>query len=357
MKDYCDIVLPVWNQLEMTKECLKSVLDNTDYPYRLIIVDNGSDSNTAAYLQTFSEENNDIVMLLRNDVNVGYIKATNRGMKESRGKHVCLLSNDTVVYPGWLSQMIAVAEKEKDIGLVNPASNHFDLSYEDTLNSKHEYIGMGRCIGFCMLAKRELIDQIGFLDERFGMGYGEDDAYCSSAHNLDYRCVMARKAYVVHIGKATFGKDKKAKENRQKQRALAKQLLGEQLKVEAFLTASIDGERPPLKLLKKLADKGVRCKVFAVNIKASLPYEHSFVKFRKQRQAVFYFSSLYRFLFDSRFRAAATESRLLYSLFSKLNFLVRKQLIYFGSTVDGPSGIIGNYDNVKALILYLKGKL
>ena len=151
---YCDIVLPVWNQLEMTKECLKSVLENTDYPYRLIIVDNGSESETASYLKLFSDENVDKVMLLRNDVNVGYIKATNRGMKESTGNYVCLLSNDTVVYPNWLSKMIAVAEKEKDIGLVNPASNHFDLTYDDTLSNNYEYTGMGRCIGFCMLTKR-----------------------------------------------------------------------------------------------------------------------------------------------------------------------------------------------------------
>lgn len=354
MENSCDIVLPVWNQLEMTKDCLNSVLNNTDYPYRLIIVDNGSEDETASYLKTFSEEHADKVLLLRNDVNVGYIKATNRGMKESSADYVCLLSNDTVVYPGWLSHMIAIAEKEKDIGLVNPASNHFDLNYDDTLESKYEYTGMGRCIGFCMLTKRELIDQIGYLDERFGMGYGEDDAYCACAHNLGYRCVMARKAYVVHIGKATFGRDKKAKEYRQKQRALGKQLFGEQLKVEAFLTGLVDSENPAVNLFEKLAYKAVRCKIFMLNSKSELPYEHTFIKFRRQGVINFYFSSLYRFLFDRRFKASATDSKFLFSLFLSINFTVSKRLIFLGDDVTTQSGIIGTYDDAEALISYLK---
>ena len=43
----CDIIIPVWNQLEATKECIDSIVKHTDYPYRLILIDNGSDAGSA----------------------------------------------------------------------------------------------------------------------------------------------------------------------------------------------------------------------------------------------------------------------------------------------------------------------
>jgi len=115
---HCDIVMPVWNQLEVTRACLESVIENTNYPYRLIIVDNKSDEPTAAFLRSFGEQHNEKVLLIRSEENLGYIKGTNLGMKASTGDHVCLLNNDTVVYPGWLSAMVEVADLENDIGLV-----------------------------------------------------------------------------------------------------------------------------------------------------------------------------------------------------------------------------------------------
>lgn len=344
---HCDIVIPVWNQLEATKACLESIIENTDYPYRVIIVDNKSDEPTASFLRSFGKQHSEKVLLMRSEENLGYIKGTNLGMKASTGDYVCLLNNDTVVYPGWLSAMVRVAELELDIGIVNPASNHFDISSEEADKADSiRYKGMGKCVGFCMLIKREIVDRVGYLDERFGMGYGEDDAYCISARNEGYRCVMARGAYVYHHGKKSFGRDRKAKEFRERQRGLATELLGPQLRLAAFLSGEMTSNNSSLMLnmLGRLADRGVKSKVILRHPPAKFPFEHDFVRFERQSAMIFYISAVYRLLLDGRFQHIVTDDAALFNLLSKLNLLGKKMFFLNGMIYD-EKGQISSYDD------------
>ena len=48
----CDIIIPIWNQLDYTMDCILSIVKNTKYPYRLILVDNASDIETKNYLKS-----------------------------------------------------------------------------------------------------------------------------------------------------------------------------------------------------------------------------------------------------------------------------------------------------------------
>ena len=114
----CDIIIPVWNQLERTRECIDSVRENTRASYRLVIIDNASDKPTKEYLESLRGALPGIV-LKRNKDNLGFIKVVNQGMKESNSEYVCVLNNDTVVTAGWLSEMIGVAGSEGGIGVVN----------------------------------------------------------------------------------------------------------------------------------------------------------------------------------------------------------------------------------------------
>ena len=54
----CDIIIPVWDQPDSTKECIDSIIKNTRYPYRLIIIDNGSDLVTRDYLDSLKNNKN-----------------------------------------------------------------------------------------------------------------------------------------------------------------------------------------------------------------------------------------------------------------------------------------------------------
>ena len=68
-----------------------------------------------------------------------------------------------------------------------------------------------RIVGLCFLFKRELMERIGLLDERYSPGHYEDDDYCYQARNLGYRIMIAGDVFVFHYGSASFGQQDESK--------------------------------------------------------------------------------------------------------------------------------------------------
>ena len=204
-----DIIICVHNALSDAERCLKSVLQFSDHPYSLILVDDGSDAPTKDFLTRFAEQND--CDLLRNEVARGYTLAANQGLRRSSADFVILLNSDTIVSRGWLNRLIACAESNPKIGLVGPLSNAaswqsipeiidfgdwaenplpLNISIADMADWVAEkswrlYPPMTFLNGFCMLIRREVIDEIGYFDEEnFGVGYGEENDYCLRAQKL-----------------------------------------------------------------------------------------------------------------------------------------------------------------------------
>ena len=207
----CDIIIPIWNQLLYTKDCLEHILRNTKYPYRLILIDNASDPETKEYLRKFTVDHPDTTKLILNEENLGYIKAINQGLKISDAQYVCMMNNDTIPAIGWLERMVEFAEANPDVGLINPqCGGHNDTSvdaYAKILEQyKGQYMEMNQCQGFCMLVSREVINKIGNLDETFGIGGFDDTDYSMRSHKAGYRSVAIRDSYVYHHIHASFDK-------------------------------------------------------------------------------------------------------------------------------------------------------
>jgi len=203
----CDIIIPVWNEPELTRKCVESIEKNASLGYRIILVDNASGNETASYLKGLSERNKGRVTLIRNEENVGFPKAVNQGIALSSAPYLCILNNDTEVYKGWLSEMIGIAEANPDIGILNPASNNLGLCKPlEGLSGK--WIEMSSCIGFCMLIKREVVQKIGKFDEIYSPGNFEDTDFSRRAMKAGYKCVMAKGAYVYHVQNTGFKKRK-----------------------------------------------------------------------------------------------------------------------------------------------------
>ena len=98
----CDIIIPVFDQLELTGRCLESIKARTGSPYRLILIDNASAGGTRDFLEGFRASNSNVT-LIRNEENLGWVKAINQGMRLSTAPYVCIMNNDTVVRSdGWL---------------------------------------------------------------------------------------------------------------------------------------------------------------------------------------------------------------------------------------------------------------
>ncbi len=213
----CDIIMVTWNESAMTQRALQSIKDNSDYPYRLIVVDNSSDPETVELLENacrtaqFGE-----MVLVRNKENVGWVKAANQGFDLSNAEYVCLMNNDILAGPGWLRNMVHTMESVPNAGIADPEGNDPKLqrridnidTYARELASRNygKFIEVESCSGFCMLIKRRVIDDIGIFDEIYESGYGEDADYCQRAIRAGYRCIRCNDAFVLHLGSRSFRK-------------------------------------------------------------------------------------------------------------------------------------------------------
>jgi len=212
----CDIIIPVWNELEATRECLESISARTDYPYRLIIIDNGSASETQDYLKHLRTVENREILIIRNSENLGFVKAANQGIVASRASRICIMNNDTVATQGWLAEMEKILETHPEIGIVNPSSNTSGQmpacgqtieGYARGLQGLHGQIQeLYACRGFCMLMRRDVIDKIGIFDEAYGIGYFEETELSYRAQKKGFKIARAKGAYVYHKESMTFKK-------------------------------------------------------------------------------------------------------------------------------------------------------
>ena len=211
----CDIIIPIWNQLEFTKDCIDSIVKNTK-DYSLVLVDNASTDEVKNYLEGLKASYGEKIRLIRNDKNLGFVKAVNQGIASSKAPYICVMNNDTVAYGNWLGEMVNIAESSKDIGIVNPSSNNLGQSPQEGVPISHyaarfdsekgKFIELGAAIGFCMLIKRAVIEKIGAFDEIYGMGNFEDTDFSRRAVKEGYRCVRACGAYVHHRQNTSFNK-------------------------------------------------------------------------------------------------------------------------------------------------------
>src|SRR5262245_36921432 len=113
----CDIIICVWNNKEVTRECIESIAKNTQYPYRLVLIDNASGEETQTYLESLKKDPRFKVIIIRNEENLGNTKAVNQGLTATDAPYVVNLDNDTYVAEGWLTEMVKVAESDPQIGM------------------------------------------------------------------------------------------------------------------------------------------------------------------------------------------------------------------------------------------------
>ncbi len=218
LRDYglTSIIIVTHNQLRYTRNCLDSLKMRTSMSFEIIIVDNGSQDGTVEYINSLPG-----VHLISNRDNKGFPAAVNQGLKVANGKNILLLNNDTIVTTCWLQRMLKTLYSHDRVGLVGPVTNHIsgpqqiEVSYQHlneldgfawdlgrTLNG--QTISTDRLVGFCLLFKRELVDQIGIFDERFGIGNFEDDDFCRRAIEAGYKLLIAKDSFVHHYGSVTF---------------------------------------------------------------------------------------------------------------------------------------------------------
>lgn len=188
-KDFVNICIITYNRLAFTKECIESVLQYTDYPYVLTVVDNNSQDGTRQYLKKLKEEGK-IKNLVLLDENIGVAKASNLAWSlEPNARYYLKLDNDIVFQkPGWLSNMVNVINHIPKIGVI--AYNFEAKSYPClTINDIKIRIKNPHNVGgACILIPKRTERKLGYWCEDYGL-YGEEDAdygvriHCSGLFN------------------------------------------------------------------------------------------------------------------------------------------------------------------------------
>jgi glycosyltransferase involved in cell wall biosynthesis len=102
------IIIPSWNPLEFTRQCITTLKSHTRQPWELIVIDNGSTDGTAAYLSGVQDAAVVPVTVISNRENRGFPAAINQGLQQARGEYLVLLNNDVVVTDAWLDQLTAL---------------------------------------------------------------------------------------------------------------------------------------------------------------------------------------------------------------------------------------------------------
>jgi GT2 family glycosyltransferase len=207
------IIIPVWNQFDITEQCVSAVRENTR-DCEIIIIDNGSDP---AYKAPFAEIS---ITVIRNDENKGFPVAVNQGIRAAKGDVIILLNNDVVVTPGWADKLTDALE---EFAIVAPVTNYCagmqrvqvdEYQNIDELNMSAaewaENFGNGEVepvnwvIGFCMAFKKSLYDELGAFDESLWPCSGEEIDFCYRAKAVGYDVGIVLGCYVHHEGSVTF---------------------------------------------------------------------------------------------------------------------------------------------------------
>ena len=217
-----------YNGLNLLKLFLKENIKNTPNT-KTYIIDNNSNDGSIKFLKYQYPE----VKLIINLRNYGYTKAINKALRLSKGKYKVVLNPDTKLLPNSIDIMIDHMKSSKNIGIVGPKVLNMDGSFQKSCrrgvaspgavfsyflglsekysNNKkftgyhlnhldeniiHEVSGVS---GSCMLINNNLINKIGYFDERY-FAYQEDSDYCLTAINNGWKIYYNPDAIVVHHG-------------------------------------------------------------------------------------------------------------------------------------------------------------
>jgi GT2 family glycosyltransferase len=214
---------------DLLKDCLQSLRENTRLDYEVIVVDNGSMDGIDQMLQQEFPG----VKFLATDTNLGYTSPMNQALRKAKGRCLLQLNPDTLILPQALDKLVEFLDTHPEAGICGPKVLNRDRSLQkpcrrgestpwavltyflglSTLFPKSKLFGqyllnymdenqthlVAGISGSCMLIRQAVIDQIGYLDERF-FAYQEDADYCFRARHSGWKVYYVPTAQIVHFG-------------------------------------------------------------------------------------------------------------------------------------------------------------
>jgi GT2 family glycosyltransferase len=232
------VVIVSWNTAQLLAECITSIAGPDprfapDDPAQVVVdglgcevvvVDNASSDNTPSLIC----DRFPWVQMIANNENVGVARANNQGLRAGRGRYFLMLNPDTAVHPGSLRTLVDFMDRHPEVGAAGPRVFHSDgtlqLSSDPDptlgrelwrlfhLDRIHPYAlyrmekwdtqtprAVDSILGACMLVPRQVLHQVGPLDEDFFI-YSEEVELCSRIRRHGLSVCWVPRATVVHHG-------------------------------------------------------------------------------------------------------------------------------------------------------------
>ena len=181
MADCADIMMVTYNRLELTKRTLEDLLKTTDFPFNLIIVDNGSEDDTVKYLKEFCAENCGKgffkgYIIKENEKNLGIAIGRNQCLARSKEEWLVTFDNDVLVPNGWLTECIDILKANRQYACIGV--NFEDKAYPIVKLKGKEFQDKprGNLGTACMVFNRSLQKMLGYFNHLEYGKYGLEDS-------------------------------------------------------------------------------------------------------------------------------------------------------------------------------------
>jgi GT2 family glycosyltransferase len=224
------VILLNWNALDLTSAALASLREHTSgISYEVFVVDNGTTEDPSV---TELPRRFPWITFITNPTNLGFTKANNQAVRQSRGRYVLILNNDTVQTENALGEAVGYMDAHPDVGALGVLHRNIDAArsfqpsfypFPTPLTDILGVLGFGRPMpapqpveqdvdwvcGSFLLIRRECLEQVGPLDERYFV-YDEDIDWCLQARRAGWKVRYWPGVSMVHLGAAAnpFMRDK-----------------------------------------------------------------------------------------------------------------------------------------------------
>ncbi|MDH3502907.1 MAG: glycosyltransferase [Nitrospirota bacterium] len=219
----CSIIIPVFNKVELTRQCLTHLAEVTDgYSYEVIVVDNASTDGTKEFLSTLGGD----IQVISNPGNYGFAKACNQGAAAAKGRFLIFLNNDTIPKSGWLRPLVDEVQQHSDVSIVGSKLLYPDDTIQhagvvfskNCLTPYHVFRGASGDLpavnvrqefqvvtAACMLIRREEFGEVGGFDEIYRNGF-EDVDLCLKVGKRGKKVIYQPESVLYHLEHQTPGR-------------------------------------------------------------------------------------------------------------------------------------------------------
>ena len=217
------IIIPMYDQVDYTYNCICSVFENNDIKdYEIIVADDHSVEDAGVIRENFQN-----IVYLRNDTNLGFLRNCNHAATHARGKYIVFLNNDTQVQKGWLEELLYIFDHFPDTGLAGSkllypngmlqeaggiiwrdARGHNYGHTGNPLRPEFNYVKEVDYIsGASVMIEAALWRELGGFDELYLPAYCEDSDLCFRIREHGKKVLFTPFSMVVHFEGVTHGRD------------------------------------------------------------------------------------------------------------------------------------------------------